>query len=450
MAKLAPSLSDRDIERLKPGTTALRKAVGGGARGLMLSVNPSGRRTFYQTFRDSNGKLVWFMLGDWTGEDGADVEWARNESTRIRTMVKAGGDPRQEREARIREREEEARRQRELDSRPTWEGLIDLYVERAKGKLKPKTLSWVVDLVEAHLDPTFRERHAEDAVLYPPHVRTRKRRKAKPAPGAKALAGRLVVDLQPGDMIALHDTIKESGGVVADRCIAIVRKAFQWARIKGWRVDNPAAKLGITPSGKARGVILDGQHLQALGAALDRVEAAGSVAWQGTALVRLLLATGLRLSEVLTLKWSEVDLDRGVITKTDHKTADASGDLVQPLSADALGILRAIAARPGARLGQLVLPADLDARKPFPGARKAWATICEEAKLEGFHLHDLRRTFASWGKLAGVDLLTVSKLLNHSDVKVTAKVYAQVDLGSRRDGSNKIADAIGAAMRRAK
>lgn len=416
----------------------------------MVSVTPTGRRTFYQTFRDSKGKLVWFQLGDWTGSTGSDLEWARGRSASIRTLVREGGDPREERDARIREREEEEHRRRELDARPTWEELIDLYVEHGKDTLKPKTLQWVVDLVEAHLDPTFRERHADDAVLYPPEVKTRKRRKARPEPAGKALAGRLVVDLQPEDMLRVHKAVKASGGVVADRCIAILRKAFQLAILRRWRGDNPAAGLGIKPSGRARKVFLDGDHLQALGAALQRVETSGSVPWQGVALVRLLLATGLRLSEVLTLRWSEVDLGRGVIVKTDHKTSDATGDLVQPLSADALGILRAIAARPGARLTPLVLPADASPQRPFPGAQKAWKAICAEAGLDGFHLHDCRRTFASWAALTGVELATASKLLNHSDVGVTAAVYAQADLSTKRVASDRIAGAIGAAMRGAK
>ncbi len=459
MPVLATKLTDRDIERLQPGKTPLRLGVGGNAPGLMVVVNLSGRRTFYQTFR-LDGKFVWFQLGDWNGEEGADVEWARIESARIRKLVKDGQDPRAV-------REENNRARVAADNRPRWEDLMDLYMERSKLKHKPRTIGWALDLIETHLDGTFRERHLSDPVLYPPEVKQRKRQKAKPALSAKHLAGRFVADITMDDMIQLHDAVKLAvhtehksyeGGVTADRCIALIRSAFGNAKIKRWRTDNPAVGLGIAKSGNDRTLFLDGEQLQALGDALTRAEAKGSPCWQATAMLRLLLATGLRLSEVLTLKWSEVDIKRGILRKKDHKSSKKKGDLVQPLSAEAWAILQDIAercTRPMAegkrpKLSTWVLPSDLDQSKHFNGAQKAWQAIRKDAGLDGNWLHDLRKTFASWAKLTGVELDTASKLLNHSNIAITSKIYAQASLDTKRTASDTIAAGIGNALRGAK
>ena len=53
----------------------------------------------------------------------------------------------------------------------------------------------------------------------------------------------------------------------------------------------------------------------------------------------------------------------------------------------------------------------------------------ERAGLENVHPHDLRRTFGSWLVQAGVDIRRVSELMRHSDIKVTASVYAHLAPG---------------------
>jgi len=50
--------------------------------------------------------------------------------------------------------------------------------------------------------------------------------------------------------------------------------------------------------------------------------------------------------------------------------------------------------------------------------------------------HDLRRTFATFQALAGVDIATISQTLGHADVKNT-QIYAQISVGKARDAINK-------------
>jgi integrase len=58
--------------------------------------------------------------------------------------------------------------------------------------------------------------------------------------------------------------------------------------------------------------------------------------------------------------------------------------------------------------------------------KKAFANAVEQADLKDVHPHDLRRTCGSWLVQAGVPIQTVSKLLRHSDIRVTDQVYAHL------------------------
>ena len=448
MPRKAEPLTDRAIERLKPGKTAIRLAAG-GIDGLMLSAQPTGNRVFYLTYR-SDGKVVWFRLGEWHPE-AFPVEAARSRAAKLRDAIAQGSDPRVDLALARKQAADELQAIKKAASRSRWEDLLDLYIEHAKANRKPRTIAWAVDLIENHLDGTFRKRHADDVVLYPPDRIQRKRRNKTPGAPAAFLAGRFVDEIEQCDIIRLHDAIKAAaGGVTADRCLALVRMAFGPAQVKKWCSDNPASKLGIEPSGETRTVFLEGDQLAALGKALEEVEAEHLAPWQAIAAIKLLLSTGLRKSEVLGLTWKALDLKRGSVRIKNHKTSVKTGDLVQPLSDDALELLRAIASREGAKLSPWVLPGERDWRKPFSNLSKSWGVIRARAGLDDVHLHDLRRTFASWAALTGVELAVASKLMNHSDVSITSKVYAQASQDSKRDGANKIAAGIGAAMRGAR
>ncbi|MFC1733870.1 tyrosine-type recombinase/integrase [candidate division KSB1 bacterium] len=57
---------------------------------------------------------------------------------------------------------------------------------------------------------------------------------------------------------------------------------------------------------------------------------------------------------------------------------------------------------------------------------------------KNLHFHNLRDTFASHLIMSGVDILTVSKYLGHSDIKVTEKFYGHLSPGHYRDSINKL------------
>jgi integrase len=160
-----------------------------------------------------------------------------------------------------------------------------------------------------------------------------------------------------------------------------------------------------------------------------------------TAAIRLLVFTGCRRSEILNLRWSEVNFERGMLDLADSKTGKKS--IV--LNAPALAILSGLP-----RVGLFVI-AGADPNSPRPDITKQWYRIRELAGLDGsdgkppFRLHDFRHSFASFGVGGGMGLPIVGKLLGHSQSSTTAR-YSHLDADPLRRASEAIGATIVGAM----
>jgi integrase len=150
---------------------------------------------------------------------------------------------------------------------------------------------------------------------------------------------------------------------------------------------------------------------------------------------RLLMFTGARLREILTLQWSHIDFERGLINLPDSKT----GRKTIVMSAATIDLLR-----DRERRGPFVIPG-LDANRSRSDLKKPWRAIQLHAGLEGVRIHDLRHTFASIGAGASLGLPIVGKLLGHSQPATTAR-YAHLDADPLRRASNVIGDHLAAAL----
>ncbi len=136
---------------------------------------------------------------------------------------------------------------------------------------------------------------------------------------------------------------------------------------------------------------------------------------------RTLLLTGCRLSEVLLLRWNQIDLREGIIRIEQSKTGFQKLTYIEPELREVLeslvrGIGRALVfARDGsgqARTGQ-------QASRAFAAYRTAARLPCV------LTAHKLRHTAASWAVQAGVPLSTVQQILGHRNLSTTEK-YAHV------------------------
>jgi len=142
--------------------------------------------------------------------------------------------------------------------------------------------------------------------------------------------------------------------------------------------------------------------------------------------VRLALFTGARRSEILRLRWPDVDLTRGLWTLADRK---AGGDTGFPLSSPARAILKK---RESSRseVTDFVFPGT--GRGGYLKNPKAsFKRIKTAAGLPGTFriLHGCRHHYASMLVAEGVDMLTVARLLGHRDAQMVMRRYAHVRPG---------------------
>lgn len=139
--------------------------------------------------------------------------------------------------------------------------------------------------------------------------------------------------------------------------------------------------------------------------------------------IKLALHTGCRKNELLTLKWSDVSLERRYIILRPEQTKSNRRRAI-PLNKTALQAM--------ARLAQ-------DNKTQWVFARRKNGTVGERVKaldwlfrkavslagIEDFRIHDLRHTFASWLVSEGVELVKVRDLLGHTSIKMTER-YAHL------------------------
>jgi integrase len=130
------------------------------------------------------------------------------------------------------------------------------------------------------------------------------------------------------------------------------------------------------------------------------------------AAIRLLLFTGCRAGEILSLRWSDVHLERKLLLLPDSKT----GAKAVYLSEAATQILAAIKRNPNS---DYVLQGNSPGQ-PILSLRRPWLHLCAAAKLENLRLHDLRHSFASVGAAGGLSLQMIGALLGHTQPATTA------------------------------
>jgi integrase len=161
--------------------------------------------------------------------------------------------------------------------------------------------------------------------------------------------------------------------------------------------------------------------------------------------VRLSAITGARRSEMLGLRWPDVDLDRAVVTisrglvvgpdglvEKDTKTHQVRRVALDDATVEALRAHRTAAEERAARFaGQVdpdafVFASDVGGRIPwFPdSASRRFRQACRRIDLHGVRLHDLRHYVATRLLTAGVDVRTVSGRLGHRNAATTLNVYA--------------------------
>ena len=131
-------------------------------------------------------------------------------------------------------------------------------------------------------------------------------------------------------------------------------------------------------------------------------------------LIGMAVETGMRLEELLSLKWEQVDLDRREVRLTVTKSSQPR---VIPLSdrAVATGVASPCIA------GSPYVFTNPGTRQRYRNLRHSFRKACSNAGISDFRWHDLRHTFASWHVQSGTDLYRVSRMLGHSTLEMSAR-----------------------------
>jgi integrase len=256
---------------------------------------------------------------------------------------------------------------------------------------------------------------------------------------AAALGKRMLADITRADVTALHRKLGDSR-YTANRLVAVLRSFFNYCERQGMRPENSnPARLIERYRETSRERFLTADELARLGAALKESE---TLEWPwAIAAIRLLLFTGARRGEVLGLRWDEIELGAGVARLPDSKT----GAKTMYLSGPARDVLAGIPRQSGNPFVICGRPAAGVAESPLVGLPKIWDRVRKRAGLNDLRLHDLRHAFASSAAMGGESLLTVGKMLGHSQPSVTAK-YAHYASAPLVQAADRIAETIAAQL----
>ena len=240
--------------------------------------------------------------------------------------------------------------------------------------------------------------------------------------------GRPIGDIAARDVqqwfASLHET-----PVAADRSAPILSVIMRQAEVYGYRPEgtNPCTSIRrYRRQGRER--FLSTAEVSRLGEVLTRHEADHS---QAVAIIRLLLLTGCRKGEIVTLKWRFYR--EGKLFLPDSKV----GPRTVWLSSAARAILDGLP-----RKTVWVFPSPRkDSHLTAAAVDSIWNRVRAEADLCDVRLHDLRHTHASMALAQGETVLTIGRLLGHRNPATTLK-YIHLSDAMVRDA----ADAVGAAL----
>lgn len=340
-------------------------------RGFALRVTASGAKTFVYEGR-IHGRVRRITIGPYPA---LNVAVARQAALRLKAAIAQGRDPAQEKVA-----------ERNV---VTFGDLAKVFIE---------------DYAKAHKRTWSGDKRMIESYFVKWH-------------------GRPLKEITTDEVFRLHQRLgKENGRYAANRAVALLRTMFNLARDWG-HLDgtNPAARVKFYHEEK-RDRFLSPEELRRVNAALVDEP---NPHWRAYFPLSLLLGT--RRSELLSARWSDMDLEQ----KTWRIPSTKAGrPHLLPLPTAAVEILKSLP-----RSSEYVFPGT-GASGHLTEAAKVWQRIRKRAGVPDARIHDLRRTLGSWLAAQGHSLPLIGKALNHSNVSTTL-IYARLDLEPVRDALEK-------------
>ncbi len=367
-------LNQRRVDALKPRKSAY-DVRDRDLKGFGVRVLPSGAKRYF-IHTQHQGRRVWKIVGH-AGAIGIDE--ARDRARTMVASVRKGNDG-------------------EAASAPDipFETVADEVFRRYARNWKPSTLMVNQGYYRKQILPWFE--------------------------------GCPITDITATDVRCWFASLHETP-VAADRSAPILSVIMRQAEVYGYRPEgtNPCAGIKrYRRQGRER--FLSAAEIRRLGEVLARHEADHP---QAVAIIRLLLLTGCRKGEIVSLKWR--DYREGKLFLRDSKV----GPRTVWLSSAAREILDGLP-----RETPWIFPSPrTDSFLSAQTVGKAWHRVRAEAELRDVRLHDCRHTYASMALAQGETVLTIGRLLGHRDPATTLKYTHMTDSTVR-----EATDALGAIL----
>ena len=364
------------VEALRPRKTSydMRDAR---LRGFGVRVLATGRKRFFVQCQH-RGERVWKIVGD---AGSMSIDEARASAVEALAAIRRG--------------EEAPRRPDET----VFEAVAAAAFERHARLWKPGTLSVNGYYLRNQLLPHF--------------------------------AGRQIAEIDRQEVRRWFAALRATP-VAADRSMPVLSVIMREAETMGLRPEGSNPCRGIKRyRRKGRERFLSDEEIRRLSVQLRAHEARRS---QQVAAIRLLLLTGCRKSEIVTLQWP--DYREGHLFLRDSKTGPRTVWLSEP----ARDILDALV-----RKNRWVFPAGRrDRPRSACWLNLFWNRVRAEAELDDLRLHDLRHTHASLALRRGENILAIGRLLGHRRPETTLK-YTHAADAMVRNAADMIGDALGGA-----
>ena len=379
-----PKFTKSYIDSLK-GEDTPYEAWDTDLKGLGVKVYPSNRKTYYFVYRHKSSKKERLKIGvhgNITCEISREIVrgWAGD--------LARGINPKDH------SKKQKIEEQKSMLFADFWEVFTDKYISE-------------------HHKPSTRRSH-----------RSRIKKDIIPFFGAKKIA-----DIERRDILAFKDSLSHAKGNCT-KCLCLLSTAFDQAELWGYRDQhsNPCKGVEKFP-GKKMERFLTIVELKKL------EETLASLVYSNTspytlAAIWMLISTGCRLNEVLTLPWKDVHLEDDYIYLKDSKV----GVRTIPLNTKAKQIFLSLKKQEG---NPYVFCGKYSGMS-LKTLNGAWRKVRALAGIPDVRIHDLRHSYASFALKQGIDLYTISKLLGHKNIATTAR-YAHLELEHLKKATNKVA-----------
>jgi integrase len=222
---------------------------------------------------------------------------------------------------------------------------------------------------------------------------------------------------------------REISPATANIGLALLRAMFN--RAIDWEIfgeKNPTDKIPKYPE-VSRDRFLYGDELQRFLIATSKLQSQIMKDF-----FMMLLATGARKTNVLTMRWSDINLAQAIWRVPDTK----NGEPYQVALTDmALQILNE---RRQTEKNEWVFSATSKSGH-LEEPKRAWTNLLKEADIQNLRIHDLRRTFGSFMAAQGASLQMIGKALGHKSQDATL-IYARLNLDPVREAVNAASNAM--------